>query len=159
MTKTPTLFYIQFIGLITIISYVYFLPKMEKSKITQNMPQNMINFSLFSIFFAVISYLYIVYNSIYTISFSSRDKIIMTLGMILFLISSTLWAPLLYYSEKTKWAVVSSLLLVSLGSIIIGIVFLKQKTPNIWSYVCVLYFIFHTTITDGTLWNKYFLNN
>lgn len=150
------LLYLQIIGLFTVFSYIYFLPKIDKNVITAGMPQYLENFSLFSVLLAIVCYLTVLYK-ILNINFSKDENFMIYFSLFLFLISSCLWAPLLFYASDTKWAVISSLIFVSFASILYSYTLSKKKLDMI-VYICLLYLVFHTTIVDATLWSYYFYN-
>ena len=144
--------YIQLIGLLTLLSYILYLPKINKKRIMVDMPNTLGKFSLISVAIAISSYLYIIY---YMYNFEKYKHIFyrICIFVALFLLFSSFWATSLYY----KWNIItiSSLFLVAICSI--GILYTLYHNNDILLKICTLYLVFHTLFIDGILWNYYFI--
>lgn len=155
-TSLSTIIKLQLVGILTLISYIYYLPKIDKKKITANMPEGLSIYSLVSVCIAIFCYIYIMYNLSGIKDKSSSWLIYMFI--ISFLVFSSLWAPSLYYNHN----ITTTLSLIAVAICSIGffyILFVSKKFKNNTLLLIVsIYLIFHTLVIDGVVWNYYSLS-
>ena len=152
---TSTIIILHFVGILTLLSYIYYLPKTDKKKITAGMSKRLSTYSLVSVCVAIFSYIYIMYN---LSEIKDENSLwLVHVFIILFLIFSSLWAPSLYYNYK----IITTLSLIAVSICSIGFFYIlfinKRFKNNLLLLIVSIYLIFHTLIVDGVIWNYFSL--
>ena len=161
--ETSKLITLMFAGLLVLISYYIFLIKDSKmGYITHpfwfNLPEDVVKIIIAFQIFAVIGFLTTIISWIKnppTQGIMSGNNLFYVL--ILFLISAATWPIFTYY--KIHWAVVLSLILTAISSILLLAGTVEEKKDDIkWYKVLgMIYLCVVTVLADGVIWNANYI--
>ena len=168
-TKYKYLISILTLGVLILLSYYYFV--YLKSNGTDrwwfglSKKRNFFKIFGVSAFMATISFCYIIWYTTEELEGYVQKKV--STELIIGLVASLLWAPFVYYSFKYRNIkyIAASLLLVVAGTSIAALYFLlDDRADNLSEYdkvgvSALAFFIFHTLVVDGLVWNLYYLKN
>jgi hypothetical protein len=125
------------LGLPILLCYFILLPKINKKDLWVNMSRIQIIFTIITLSISIIIYLYYIFNG--------NERLYNP--MLIFLLGALMW-PIMLYLNINKLLVILSLVITSIGSIMI---FMKEK--NIFTFMLV----FHVVFTDNILWGIKYL--
>lgn len=146
------IYFSHLIGILTLASYIYFLPKIDTKLLTANMPNIQQNITYISLVLVIISYFYM--NFIF-LKYPVSNMYIVSIVSFLFL--SSLWAPSIYYFPDKKWTSVMILTMVSVCTI--GFLMSWYHTDKSLSLILsIMYIMFHVIFIDNIMWSYYYLN-
>lgn len=139
-------------GICVLSSYFYYIPKIGLNNLSKQIPSSMRYVFLFSIVLATICYLLAMISEINNPGIIKSPQMFY-LGLILFFVASSFWAPCIYYNYP-KYITILCLSIVSFGILLM----LLSISDNL-TMLCLLYLFLHCLILDNIVWSHYYLQN
>jgi hypothetical protein len=137
-------------GLIVILTYIYYLPKVSLNEAWGNINGIERNLTIFYMIIATLSFLYILYY--FTNNNIHKPKLLYT-SIIIFFIGAILWAPLLYNYLKNKTEInlilmYLTLCITTIGTLLLFIYIFKLK-QKYGLKLAITLFLFHILFLDN----------
>ena len=149
------------LGIFIIYSYYRYLggkikKKISADKLWANIKGYKRNIYYLFMIISTISYLYLIF---YLVFINKNNRFYIILSTLIFLVGTSLWAPLLYYHfiyNLNKIYVYLSLCISSVGIILLFIYIMSKG--NLLSKIFISLFLFNVLILENIIWSINFQN-